>query len=361
MRREHLPKRGPTMAGNIFISYRRDDEGHGIAHGIQQYLEREFGSGKVFIDVDMHAGAKFKNVLELRLAESKVLLALIGPRWLDARDDVGNRRLDDPNDWVRLEIAQALKRDIAVIPVCIEGADLPKKSALPGDIQGLVDHQAVTVTTTGFRNEMKGLASDIRRSSSRWPFKNAAVPWGAGVVIAAAAVAVVYWSLVGNFLRYTTGPPDHQEKPATLSSPKVSQSEIAVGREIVNAPPGGIAVGGNIVNAPVINGLDETARAAILAGISGTKLLHGEYDSALRLAALGTRLDLTVLPLDAVKSSRAVIALTGAVQQYVAARENIWMPLSTTSATDLLVEACVRLAGGDKTDARRNAPRQLSR
>jgi hypothetical protein len=101
------------MAGNIFISYRRDDEGRGIVHRIQQYLEREFGSGKVFIDIDMHAGAKFKNVLELRLAESKVLLALIGPRWLDARDDEGNRRLDDPNDWVRLEIAQALKRGLA--------------------------------------------------------------------------------------------------------------------------------------------------------------------------------------------------------------------------------------------------------
>jgi TIR domain len=190
------------MPGKIFISYRRNDEGRGIVHGIQQYLEREFGSGTVFIDIDMHAGAKFKNVLELRLAESKVLLALIGPRWLDVRDDEGNRRLDDPNDWVRLEIAQALKRDITVIPVRIEGADLPKKSTLPGDIQGLVDHQAVTVTTTGFRNEMKGLAYDIRRDSSRWPFKNAAVSWvllGVGVVIAAAVVAAVYWSLAGYF------------------------------------------------------------------------------------------------------------------------------------------------------------------
>src|SRR5262249_43812130 len=147
------------MPRKIFISYRRDDAS-AHSQGICQYLQRVFGDKNVFIDVDMQAGAKFPEVLEHRLMECKVLLALIGPHWLDARDDAGNRRLDAPNDWVRLEIARALKRQITVIPVCVGGADLPKKAALPEDIQGLVDHQSATVTINGFRNEMAGLARD---------------------------------------------------------------------------------------------------------------------------------------------------------------------------------------------------------
>ena len=155
------------MRGKIFISYRRDDSAS-LALGIYQFLERQFGRNNVFIDVDMQAGAKFPDLLERRLGECKILLALIGPRWLDARDDAGNRRLDDPNDWVRLEIARALKRGITVIPVRVEGANLPKKSTSPADIQRLLDNQAAVVTTAGFRNEMAGLAHDIRPISNHF-------------------------------------------------------------------------------------------------------------------------------------------------------------------------------------------------
>ena len=136
----------------IFISYRRDDSAAN-ALGIGQYLEHEFGSKNVFIDVDMRAGTNFPSVLEQRLAECKVMLVLIGPNWLNAKDDLGSRRLDDPYDWVRLEIATALKHQITVIPVRINGTDLPLKSALPEDIQGLLNYQAVSATHIGFRHE----------------------------------------------------------------------------------------------------------------------------------------------------------------------------------------------------------------
>jgi hypothetical protein len=158
------------MLRKIFISYRREDSGAN-ALGISQYLEHEFGPKNVFIDVDMRAGAKFPAVLEERLSECKVLLALIGPGWLNARDDQGNRRLDNPDDWVRLEIAHALRRNITVIPVRVNGASLPIRSALPDDVSGLLDHQAVSVSLAGFRHEMASLVRDIRLvpSQRRWP------------------------------------------------------------------------------------------------------------------------------------------------------------------------------------------------
>lgn len=85
------------MRSKIFISYRRQDSGAN-ALGIGQYLENEFGARNVFIDVDMRAGSKFPKVLEQRLAECKVMLVLIGPDWLNAKDEQGQRRLDDPDD-----------------------------------------------------------------------------------------------------------------------------------------------------------------------------------------------------------------------------------------------------------------------
>jgi TIR domain len=150
------------MVGKIFISYRRESEAAN-ALSISQYLEHEFGRKNVFIDVDMRAGAKFPTVLEERLRACKVMLALLGPDWVNAKDDVGQRRLNNPNDWVRLEIGRALARDITVIPVRVNGSDLPKRDTLPTDIQGLLDHQAASVTTASFRNDMAGLVRDIRR------------------------------------------------------------------------------------------------------------------------------------------------------------------------------------------------------
>jgi TIR domain/Putative peptidoglycan binding domain len=154
----------------IFISYRRQDTASSaLALGLVQYLAREFGQRNVFIDVDMSAGTKFPTMLEMLLAECKVLLALIGPGWLNAQDDKGQRRLDNPNDWVRLEIARAINRDITVIPVRIGSTELPKKADLPEEIRSLVDYQAAVVTTEGFRNEMGGLARDIHAIPNQWP------------------------------------------------------------------------------------------------------------------------------------------------------------------------------------------------
>ena len=149
------------MPRKIFISYRREDSA-ASAISIGQYLENEFGRKNVFLDIDMRAGTLFPAVLEQRLAECKVMLVLIGPSWLNAKDEEGRRRLDNPHDWVRLEIERALRRKITVIPVRLNGAELPARAMLPNDIEGLLDHQAASVTLSGFRHEMAGLVRDIR-------------------------------------------------------------------------------------------------------------------------------------------------------------------------------------------------------
>jgi hypothetical protein len=114
-------------------------------------------------------------VLEERLSNCKVMLALIGPDWLNATDQDGNRRLNNPDDWVRLEIAHALRRDITVIPVRVNGALLPVRGSLPDEIRSLLDHQAVSVTLAGFRHEMASLVRDIRAIPGRRAWRRAGI------------------------------------------------------------------------------------------------------------------------------------------------------------------------------------------
>src|SRR5512145_1595281 len=105
-----------------FISYRRDDAA-GYAGRLHEALEDRLGKNEVFRDVDtLEPGRDFIDAIEHRLRECRVFLALIGREWLDSRDSAGRRRLDQPHDFVRLEITTALARtDVLVIPVLIEG------------------------------------------------------------------------------------------------------------------------------------------------------------------------------------------------------------------------------------------------
>jgi hypothetical protein len=185
------------VAGKIFISYRHDDSA-AYAIGIGQYLTREFGSRDVFMDIYMGAGETFADVLEQRLAQCKVMLAVIGPGWLD--------RLDDPGDWVRFEIVRALARNIRVIPVTVGGTTLPKRGELPEELRPLLDRLAVAITTSRFRNDMGGLVKDIRAipgPPSWWPRIGAG--FAAAIVALAAVVGAYYLSQDQHTLR---GPPN---------------------------------------------------------------------------------------------------------------------------------------------------------
>ena len=106
------------MAAKVFLCYRRDDTA-GYALHLQAALKREFGGKVLFMDVeDIRPGFEFDKVLSNEVEKCEVLLALIGPNWINAQYENGKRRLDDPSDFVRIEIGTALRRNIPVIPSC---------------------------------------------------------------------------------------------------------------------------------------------------------------------------------------------------------------------------------------------------
>jgi hypothetical protein len=125
------------MQSKVFISYRREDSAD-YAGRIHDRLKREFGADLLLMDVDdIPLGVDFTKVLRDEVAKCNVLLALIGPNWLNVRDKEGNRRLDDPADFQRIEIATALQRDIPVIPILLDGARMPRADELPQDLEEL--------------------------------------------------------------------------------------------------------------------------------------------------------------------------------------------------------------------------------
>ena len=122
----------------VFVSYRRGDS-EGQARSLNFELVKLIGKDSVFMDVDSIAlGRDFRHVLHERLESCDIMLALIGPGWLDAQDAAGNRRLESATDLVRQEIAAALKRNIPVTPVLLQGAQMPPPERLPEDIRELV-------------------------------------------------------------------------------------------------------------------------------------------------------------------------------------------------------------------------------
>jgi TIR domain len=150
------------MAAKVFISYRRGDSS-GYAGRVRDRLERELGRDLLFMDVDaIPLGTNFSKVLHEEVAKCGVLLAMIGPNWPDARDEHGNRRLDDPNDFVRIEIAAALQRNIPVIPILLDGARIPKATELPEDLKELALRNGMEIRHASFQDDMNRLIRGLK-------------------------------------------------------------------------------------------------------------------------------------------------------------------------------------------------------
>jgi cyclophilin family peptidyl-prolyl cis-trans isomerase len=146
----------------IFISYRRNDS-EGEAGRLLDDLVEQFGENSVFMDVTaIDFGRDFRKAIDESVATCGVLLAIIGNNWVDAKNEAGLRRLDDPADFVRLETAAALRRDIPVIPVLVRGARMPRPEQLPDDLKDLAYRNGVELTHARWGSDRQLLIKALR-------------------------------------------------------------------------------------------------------------------------------------------------------------------------------------------------------
>jgi len=141
----------------IFISYRREDS---IGHTGRLYdlLAKHFGKEQVFMDIDtIGPGENFAEVIEKTCNSCDVLLAIIGRSWINVRDPDGNRRLDNPDDFVRQEIVHALKKPIRVVPILVDGARMPDAKVLPDDMKPFALRNAWELNDMRFHHDVDQL------------------------------------------------------------------------------------------------------------------------------------------------------------------------------------------------------------
>jgi TIR domain-containing protein len=200
------------VSSKIFISYRRDDAS-GYAGRIYDRLNARLPNS-IFIDVSkIKPGADFVKTIEEAVGACDTLLVLMGKHWLEGR-------LDDSNDFVRLEIATALKRNIRVLPVLLRGAVMPTSQELPADIAPLAHRHALEITDDDFDHDIQRLVKIIQPSSRTRKMTRAAM----AAALLLAVTAVTFW-----FFNRETPPslkPTPTPPPRTLSPTPVPPSDI---------------------------------------------------------------------------------------------------------------------------------------
>lgn len=154
----------------VFISYRRADSA-GYAGRLYEHLAPHLDADSVFMDIDsIPLGADFVQVIESTLARVNTVLVLIGPHWLSVTDASGRRRLDDPNDYVRMEIAAALSNpDKRVIPVLVNDATMPSADQLPDNLKPLARRNAIELGNLEFPRDVARLAETLRSHAPASP------------------------------------------------------------------------------------------------------------------------------------------------------------------------------------------------
>jgi hypothetical protein len=156
----------------IFVSYRADDSIH-LTSRLAEELAAHFGGRQVFRDHDsMELGTVYPERIRGALRECETMIAVIGPHWLDARGADGLRRIDNPNDWVRVELRTAFQRRIPVVPVLLDGTALPDREHLPADIGLLSRSHYWQIRSQTVRADIRGLIEKLDRSAPQRDAEN---------------------------------------------------------------------------------------------------------------------------------------------------------------------------------------------
>lgn len=174
------------MKASIFISYRREDTAPYAGRLIDR-LAREFSDDQVFMDIDnIEPGDNFVQIIDERLATCSVVIALIGREWLRCKDKAGQRRVDNPDDFVRMELTRALARKIRVIPVLVADADMPASNDLPEDLKQLSNRHAIELSDARFHSDVGPLIERIHKDLVAVA---AAVPTEAPIIVPAPTIS----------------------------------------------------------------------------------------------------------------------------------------------------------------------------
>lgn len=219
----------------VFISYRRSDSTAYAGH-LRSDLRTRFGANQVFMDFDNIApGAQFRAAIETALGSSTVMVAMIGRLWA-SREAGGMNRLDDPNDFVRMEIATALARDMSVIPVLVQGATIPDPASLPEELKPLSGRQALKIDDEHWDYDVERLIQSIEDRSPR-TLRKARVVIAAMLTIALVVVSAV---LINRFSRngIQTGTTQTTPTPTPIPAKVAAALEFAPGSDIISVYEG---------------------------------------------------------------------------------------------------------------------------
>jgi hypothetical protein len=159
-----MARRSLGPGGGVFISYRREETAYPAAW-LYDRLRDRLGSEAVFKDVDnLEAGDDFVAEITAAVGSCDVLLALIGPNWATLTNAEGVRRLDDPGDFVRVEIEAALSRNIKVIPLLVSNATMPAPEQLPPSLSPLTRRHAIELSPSRFNMDAERLIVVVERT-----------------------------------------------------------------------------------------------------------------------------------------------------------------------------------------------------
>lgn len=211
------------MAHRIFVSYRRDDAAH-VTGRIHDFLASRFGAANVFMDVDSVApGEDFVRKIGDTIAMCDLFLLVIGPGWLTARTADGRRRIDLTGDFVRIELSAALTRGVKIVPVLVDGAQMPRQEDLPEDVAQMVRHNAVFLGHATFRRDMEALAAGVAPPDLLTRMRSPQ-----GMALLAGAVSLLALGVV--LTRGSDGVGSVRDIPGTVSAVSLVQGEDTSGQ-----------------------------------------------------------------------------------------------------------------------------------
>ncbi len=228
----------------VFISYRRRDSAD-VTGRVSDYLRSVLERDEVFKDVDaIDYGDDFREVIKEAIGQCSVFLAVIGDSWLNIEDNEGQKRLEQPNDPVRIEIATALASDVRVVPVLVRGATMPGPDELPEDLRPLAGKNAATVRPDpDFHSDIKRLARSLQVASRRKLY-------GGLIALGAVLALILAWWLLPKPPRSESAGggiseplSDHAALPGSIVTWSERRPDNLIRVQLDNLPPESTEVG----------------------------------------------------------------------------------------------------------------------